>query len=272
MTYACSSPSQDDCGPLRARGCSQISSTCKEPVGKSCAVYTQTYQCKTPGKEGYAITGGQTPFCMDGNCRDQSWEMNNEMMSSLAQLSLLKEMQGKLNDGTIFQGEDKRCSKYTASFKDCCKSGKGWSKSIGMGGCGADEKALSQKRNAGLCHYVGTYCDKKEKLTGICLEKKSSFCCFSNKLIKAFHEQGRPQIGLGWGDPKHPLCRGFTVDELQRIDFSKLDLREAFEDIMKDYSPEKISTVGPHIGQRMEVIKKAMRPPTEKQPPQRDPE
>src|SRR5207249_12327184 len=32
LTYACEYPAKDDCGPLRARGCAQISSTCKQKV------------------------------------------------------------------------------------------------------------------------------------------------------------------------------------------------------------------------------------------------
>ncbi len=44
MTYACSFPAKDDCGPLRARGCAQIHSTCKQKVGNACVIYQQTYQ------------------------------------------------------------------------------------------------------------------------------------------------------------------------------------------------------------------------------------
>ncbi|KAB2836011.1 MAG: hypothetical protein F9K49_02680, partial [Caedimonadaceae bacterium] len=110
-TYACSYPAKDDCGPLRARGCVQTHSSCKQTIASKCVVYSQTYQCKGSSRTITHITGGQTPFCLDGNCRDQSWEKNDEMMSSLAQLSLLKEMQGQIKNGTLFKGEDNRCSK-----------------------------------------------------------------------------------------------------------------------------------------------------------------
>ena len=241
LTYACAVPSKDDCGPLRARGCVQINSSCKQKIGNSCVVYTQTYQCKGGSQTIYSITGGNTPFCLDGNCRDQSWETNDEMMSSVAQLSLLKELQGKFN--SIFKGDSYKCSKHILHFKDCCGSGKGWGKRLGLGGCEADEKLLQKKREARLCHYVGTYCD--EKLLGKCIKKKSSFCCFGSKLLKAFQEQGRAQIGLDWGKPKHPLCRGFTIEEIQRIDFSKLDLSEVFEDLIKNYTPAKMNNMSP---------------------------
>lgn len=256
LTYACDFPTEDNCGPLRARGCVQINSVCKQSVGNICVAYTQTYQCKGESKSSYHITGGNTPFCLDGSCRDQSFEANDEMMSSIAQLSLLKDMQGKMD--SIFKGEEHRCSKHILSFKDCCGSGKGWGKSLGLGGCSANEKLLQVKRQSRLCHYVGTYCAKK--VLGKCVKKKSSFCCFGSKLLKAFHEQGRRQINLGWGEPKEPLCRGFTINEIQHIDFSKLDLREAFEDLMKSYQPQKLQGMGEKIGERLESIKKGLSP------------
>ncbi len=271
-TYACSHHSKNDCGPLRARGCYQIKSACKEMSGKSCVNYLQTYQCKSNKNSAYTemIQGGKTPFCLDGNCRDQSWESNDEMMSSIAQLSLLKEMQGQFANGLLFKGEDKRCSKFILSFKDCCGSGKGWGKDLGLASCSAGEKALSQKRKKGLCHFVGTYCDKK--VLGKCVKKKSSYCCFTNKLLKAFHVQGRPQIGLGWGEPKHPLCRGFTIDEIQRIDFSKLDLREVFEDLMQNFKADKLNVndMSKTINERMQTIQKSIGPSTAKNVRQRD--
>jgi conjugal transfer mating pair stabilization protein TraN len=195
-TYACEYPSKDDCGPLRARGCVQASSTCQTYVGNICVVHRQSYTCQANSQPKHSITGGQTPFCLDGNCRNQSWETNDEMMRSLAQLSILKEMQGQFKNGLIFKGEDRRCSRYILNFKDCCGSEKGWGKSVGLGGCSEGERTLNQKRQAGLCHSIGTYCAKK--VLGKCIKKQSTYCCFNNKLLKAFHVQGRPQIKLGW--------------------------------------------------------------------------
>ena len=221
QTYGCSYPSKNDCGPLRARGCAQIKSRCKQRVGNACVIYTQTYECKDPPRTSYMIKGGKTPFCLDGSCRDQGWENNDEMMSTLAQLALLKELQGQFAMGGLFKGEDNRCSKQPLSFKDCCGSGKGWGNDLGLSSCSSKEKLLNQRRKKGLCHYVGTYCAKK--VLGQCIKKQSTYCCWGSKLLKVFHEQGRPQIGMGWGSPKKPLCRGFSIEEIQRIDFSKLE-------------------------------------------------
>lgn len=270
-TYHCSSPSKDDCGPLRARGCVQTGSTCKTPLQNKCAVYTQTYQCKAQNRKVTTIAGGETAFCLDGNCRDQSYEANDELFSSLAQLSIFKELQGQFWDGKIFKGTDNRCSKQPFSFKDCCGSGKGWGVSTHLAKCMGSEKALGLKRSKGLCHFVGTYCKKKVPVLG-CVKKISTYCCFGNKLLRVLHEQGRAQIGMGWGEPKGPLCRGYTIDELQRIDFSKLDLREAFEDLIKTYEPSKLQGVNQTLTERLEIIQKNMKPKTVKQPPQREEE
>lgn len=261
LTYACSYPAKDDCGPLRARGCAQLTSACKQYVGKACVAYHQTYQCKEAPRTMFQIQGAsastlKVPFCMDGNCRDQGWEPNDELMSSLAQLNILKEMQGQLEGGILFKGTDNRCSKCTLSFKDCCRSGKGWGTDLGLASCSANEKLLNKRRKAGLCHTVGTYCAKK--VLNKCVKKKTSYCCFGSKLLKAFHEQGRVQIGMGWGEPKEPLCRGFTIEEIQRIDFSKLDLSEFFEDLMKTYSPGKMGNISQQVSDRLETIKKGL--------------
>ena len=266
-TYSCSHPSVNDCGPLRARGCVQIASNCKQKVGSVCVVYQQTYQCKGEQKTTYSIKGGQTPFCLDGNCRDQSWDSNDELGSALAQLSLLKELQGQFKNPSIFKGDDNYCSKQVLSFKDCCGSLGGWGTDLGLAGCSSQEKLLSQRRKKGLCHFVGTYCAKK--VLGQCVTKKSSYCCFGSKLLKVFHEQGRPQIGLGWGEAEFPLCRGFTIEEIQRIDFSKLDLREVFEDLMKTYSPDKLKGTATHLKDRLEIIQKGIIPNSKNPPQQR---
>ena len=48
-------------------------------------------------------------------------------------------------------------------------------------------------------------------------------------------EQGRPLLksfnGLGWGTAKQPYCRGFTPQEFQALDFSRMDLSDYYADI-----------------------------------------
>jgi conjugal transfer mating pair stabilization protein TraN len=96
--------------------------------------------------------------------------------------------------------------------------------------CSTEEQVLALKKGQNLCHYVGTYCSQKAILGG-CLTKKDTQCCFNSRLARIIHEQGRPQIGRGWGSAQSPDCGGFTIEELGRLDFSRMDLSEFTREI-----------------------------------------
>jgi len=97
--------------------------------------------------------------------------------------------------------------------------------------CTAGEKLLGCKRAKGTCHEVGSRCTMK--IFGQCLQEKKVFCCFDTILARIVQEQGRPQLGRGWGSAKSPDCRGFYVDEFAQIDFSKIDMSEYVDDITR---------------------------------------
>jgi hypothetical protein len=135
----------------------------------------------------------------------------------------------------IFNGKDMRCrptGAETGFTDDCCKKTKTW---FGLGSCSESEKTLSKMRSTYLnqdynardanCYYVGDYCVLELPFVG-CVQKKNTFCCFSSPLARIIHVQGRPQLGIGWGSAKSPNCRGFTMDEFQKLDFSKIDFSE----------------------------------------------
>ena len=109
-------------------------------------------------------------------------------------------------------------------------------------GSGCDQGDIQTGMQAASkdCHYIGDYCEKKWPMVG-CVQKAKSYCCFNTKMARIIHEQGRPQLMSfgadgGWGVPSAPNCRGFTPDEFQYLDFSRIDLSEYFEDIQKDLS------------------------------------
>lgn len=102
-----------------------------------------------------------------------------------------------------------------------------------LSGCDQQDMETGMLRGSGMCHEVGTYCTSK--ILGICIQKAKGHCCFNTKLGRIIQEQGRPQLksfnGLGWGTPKKPYCRGFTPEEFQALDFSKMDLSEYYAEI-----------------------------------------
>lgn len=102
-----------------------------------------------------------------------------------------------------------------------------------LSGCDQQDMEVGMLRGSGMCHEVGSYCSSK--ILGICVQKARGHCCFNTKLGRIIQEQGRPQLksfnGLGWGTPKNPYCRGFTPEEFQALDFSKMDLSEYYSEI-----------------------------------------
>ena len=128
----------------------------------------------------------------------------------------------------MMSGSDKRCRPegLFTIFADCCDIS-GWFKSW----CNDEERELKKRKQAGTCTDIGTYCTKKIKFLGICLQRKRTYCCFNSKLSRIINEQGRPQISKGWGGPKDPDCTGFTPDQFSMLDFSSIDLGEYIAEI-----------------------------------------
>ncbi|OAN58944.1 conjugal transfer protein TraN [Sphingobium sp. TCM1] len=100
-------------------------------------------------------------------------------------------------------------------------------------GCDQQDMETGMLRGSGMCHEVGTYCSSR--ILGICIQKARGHCCFNTKLGRIIQEQGRPQLAafnsLGWGTPEHPYCRGFSAEEFQALDFSRMVLSEYYSDI-----------------------------------------
>lgn len=101
--------------------------------------------------------------------------------------------------------------------------------------CDQNEQLLGLKKGQNLCHYVGDYCSSK--FLGVCLEKTQGYCCYNSRLARIINEQGRPQLGKGWGSAEHPQCDGFTQDEFSHLDFSRIDMSEFINDVMSRVVP-----------------------------------
>ncbi|NRA89573.1 MAG: conjugal transfer protein TraN [Simkaniaceae bacterium] len=254
LTYHCKYPSKDSCGSFRSAGCDQVKASCLKRIEGVCVNNQKTFLCRSValgnGKVRFKV---DVPYCMDGNCDDHSWAGNKDFADAMSKLSLFKEISEDMNvdktNATIFRGNAKKCSKATLSFQDCCGSG-GWGRSVGLGqNCDDDEKELKKERSANKCVRVGTYCAHRS-LLGFCEIKKTSFCCFGSKLSKILQEQGRSQLGIGWGDAEHPDCRPFTIDEIQRIDFSRIDFSSLYEELRAKTNVENVATAAEGMGGR----------------------
>lgn len=251
-TFVCLKSVEDTCQPLRAKGCEKVDSECVEVIGGECVAWKQTLRCPSTKHKTtrYRVVGEKSPFCLTGDCAASDTQANGEMLNVMAHLAVLKEVQNDMRayDGVeIFKGQLRQCRKNCVGFRDCCTTGKGWGVSLHLAECSGEEHELGDWVAQKRCVFVGTYC--AEKYCGKCTRKKSSFCCFGTKLAKVINDQGRRQLGIGFGDAKSPDCRGLKPEELSRIDMSQMNLVELYEDVQKNFKPQTQD----HIAQGVEL-------------------
>lgn len=101
----------------------------------------------------------------------------------------------------------------------------------GILSCEQAEQVLAMKRDTRLCHSVGSYCSSRIPIIKVCIEKTETYCCFNSRLARILNEQGRAQIGRGWGGAEGPDCGGFTLAQFQSLDFSRMNLAEFYAEI-----------------------------------------
>jgi conjugal transfer mating pair stabilization protein TraN len=104
-----------------------------------------------------------------------------------------------------------------------------------MMSCNEEEGKLAMKEGARLCHPVGTWCSTCLMVLGVCVactEHTTSKCCFNSMLARTINEQGRAQIAKGWGSSQNPDCSGFTVAQLQSLNFAAMDLSEFYASLV----------------------------------------
>ncbi len=250
-TYVCLKKIERTCEALRAKGCIDNSSVCVEEIGGVCVAWKKKLRCPSPKKKTrkYRVVGEKSPFCLTGDCAESDYEANGEMLNAMAHLAVLKEVQNDIQANVgIFKGQSRQCRRDCLAFRDCCKLF-GWGVDIGLAKCSGEESELADWRINKRCVFVGTYCAEKLLGTGYCIRKKSSFCCFGTKLARLINSQGRAQLGLGWGDVEGPDCRGLTPDELSRLDMSRMNLSELYEDVQANFKPKAQE----HIAQGVEL-------------------
>ena len=252
-TYDCKSVGDriDDCNP--PAGCALTASTClsHDDATGACRAEEHEYTCTVAGTPGGAVGYCEEDvYCIDGDCETLTRPQNDEFPQAISALSVLGALQDEVSQGTleIFPGENAHCERSIGGLQNCC-SNDGLLVDIGFG-CSANDRALAERQKAGLCHYVGTYCSDRT-FFGICLKKRRTFCCFSGKLARIIHEQGRPQVGWSWGRTSRPDCSGFTVALFQQLDLSRIDFSEFYSDVLSSFSPPDGDAVSASITNRI---------------------
>jgi hypothetical protein len=168
----------------------------------------------------------------------------NDFVHAVTQMEVMKESGKNMKcdgkwDGSgnctgkisIFTGNEGACRTPGLETKwfDCCNS-KPQSWLIFKKHCTEEEKTTVQAMEDKLTHYVGKRCAKELPLVG-CVQEEKVYCKFQALLGRIIQDQGRPQLkafgkGGSWGNGEYPNCRGMSPEELQRIDFNKINFSE----------------------------------------------
>lgn len=226
----------------------------------TCKHNENVYEClNVSGKLPKSTNCKSAKYCIGGDCEEVKYEPNKNMGRAISGLSLLSNLRKELNQEecasgaancNVFRGNSNSCKFNMLNARNCCKD-KGWAKDLGLLECKPEELALSVKKERGLCHYVEQYCSHKK--WGICYEKKRSYCCFDSKLARIVQEQGHKQLGIGWGDGKHPNCSPLTIEQLQKIDFNRVDLREIYGEVLSKFNINKHNDIKEQTKQTVDV-------------------
>ena len=170
---------------------------------------------------------GSVTSCVGAGCETVRPEANTGFARSTAMLNMVLEMGGDefdREDLRFFKGARRACSIRWFGWQNCCTD-KGFLLNSGLAECNENEILLAEQHAAGTTRYLGEYCAKRT-FFGVCIRRARAWCVFGSKLGRILHSQGRSQLGIGWGS-----CRGFTVAEIERIDFDRLDLTEFTENL-----------------------------------------
>ncbi|MCY4551946.1 MAG: conjugal transfer protein TraN, partial [Defluviicoccus sp.] len=169
---------------------------------------------------------GRVTYCVGADCDSVRPQANTGFVEATTRLNMAVELGGEefdRNDMRFFSGQRRRCHIHFGGLANCCKNS---GLLVGLANCSASERELAEERNAGNTHYLGRYCSRRT-LFGICIRHSRAWCVFGSKLGRILQQQGRSQLGIGWGS-----CRGLTVAEVEGIDFERLDLSEFTQDLM----------------------------------------
>ena len=237
LDYLCKRTNKDGCASLKEKGCECIKRVCCEEGPFGCVSWEAFYKCPFRISRKQTAQNGPSWIGKDDDLWDADYEPNHSFHEVSSKLAVFDEMKKELEASgthhaknvTVFRGQKMECSKSVAEelLYDCCFSYKGLANQVHLSKCSAEELGLGEMREKGLCHYVGHY---DEKFIELWKSKTvHTYCCFGSKLARIFQEEFHKQTETDWGSIKHPHCSGLTIDDIAKVDFTKLDMSPLFE-------------------------------------------
>ena len=199
------------------------SATCIEPSGSS-AYYCSPYSC-------YTDASGTSVSTTPTSANLPPPQTNNGTVTS----------GGCEGSVYLFPGTSMQCRSggEQTAWQDCCNAS---SYLFGQIKCTTQEQSVAKDLQydtqygangysnpngyggSGNAQYVGSYCS--DNFLGLCLEHMKVYCVFHSLLGLIIQEQGRAQLGIGFGSPQNPNCSGLTPTQFQELNFSNFDFTE----------------------------------------------
>lgn len=203
------------------------------PATNECEEDTFNFSCETTTPARTVELCGQTLMCPNGNCAEEyqgQEDASQDFLRAATGMAVASEIAEQIDQENlmIFEGDSKQCKKKLAGFSNCCKDG-GWGTDLGLDNCSNEEKELGLLKEAQRVQYVGRYCSD-DSIFG-CLAKSSVYCTYPSKLARIVIQQGKAQLNQGFGTATSPNCAGFSVDELESLNFDAMDLSEFYSDV-----------------------------------------
>lgn len=231
FSYQCAKLSDTTCAALIKKGCSQTASHCNHPKQNECTEFSQAFQCLQTFCEPEKTVCPKKMACTDGQCDLSKDEASDDIQEGLSRLGALagaatdvSNNQIKNGVPAIFTGKSQECKKFPIGVRDCCTDA-GWGEWVKH--CPEDLQQLKRARKDKRVVFLGSY---KHNQLG---SRHYAYCVFPTKLAAIIQIQGRGnQLGVSFGNAKHPDCRGITPEELERINFAALDLSPVEQELV----------------------------------------
>ena len=194
---------------------------------------------------------GSVRYCVGAGCETVSPQSNTGFVEATTRLNMAIELGGEefdREDMRFFKGKRQRCHIHFGGWRTAARTAACWS------GLPTARLRNGSWRKSGTRATPTISADTapRRPLFGICIRRSRAWCVFGSKLGRILQQQGRAQLGIGWGN-----CRGLTVAEIEGIDFASLDLSEFTEDLMDASKEPSVSL--PDAGDTGEAMRTRIR-------------
>ena len=245
----------DDSGFVNSCSPYENSPVCRQsetPVCQSfdddgnCAYASYTYICKSDTS--FTANCDSEALCADGSCDGATEEENTDYAEASAWLNFLDDMADKNRcdgdattpveeDGVVVEDcQENRLDEgnatpevFSGEYLTCRRGNTNCCDLDGQGSCSAEEERLAARRLAGAAHYLGMRCNY---FLGICVSVDEYWCAYASKFARVFQEEAHDQTGAQLNYPSTPHCPPLSIEQLQALDISQMDLSEIYGDLL----------------------------------------